>query len=415
MSKARIHVVDGELAGQNFPLHEEESRSFSIGRRSDCDLVIRLDTISREHLQIKREGDSYWAYDNGSSNATLLNGMAIEKAKLIHGDVLTLDCVTLEYLADEGKKPRTEDTNVIREFVLTKRSKPDSPYTPENSLIGKVLANKYKVLSVLGEGGMAIVYKARREEDGFLVAIKVLKGGTGESGPDLESRQRLLKEFKAGAKLNHPNIMQAIELSEHDGAPLLVMEFIGGSSLQEILDDKGALSQKAVLKVGVQVAQALEHALSLNIIHRDIKPENIMISHEGEVKVTDLGLAKELKQFVSVNITKTGEGIGTLHYMPPEQVENTKGVDHRVDIYSLGATLYECFCGEPPFDEVGVWKFVEAINKKDPPNLNERANQTLHPKVWPMIQKSLQKKPGKRQQTPTEFRKEMEAILAELE
>ncbi|MCK6439838.1 MAG: protein kinase [Planctomycetes bacterium] len=401
-----IHVVDGEQAGQDVKLPADDKK-FTIGRRSNCDLMLRVDSISREHCYIQRQGDDYWLYDNGSANATLLNGMAIEKAKLVHGDVLTLDRVTLEYLSP-SQTPGTRE--MIREFVVSKGAGSQQTYTAENSLLGKTV-DSYKLLSVLGEGGMAMVYKARNEKDQSLVAVKFLKGGPQA---DRENTARFLKEFKTGAKLHHPNIMQILALGENDGSPYIAMEYIDGSSLQEILDEKGRLSQKAALKVGVQVAKALEYAFSNNVIHRDIKPENVMISRQGEVKVADLGLAKEIKQFVSINITKTGEGIGTLHYMSPEQVENTKGVDQRADIYSLGATIYECLCGQPPFDEVGVWKFVEAINNKEPPPLPQLVDN-LHPKMWPMIEKSLRKKPKERQQTPTEFRQEMEAILAELD
>ena len=385
MAVGIIHVVDGEHAGRDFTLSQDSEKHFTIGRRSTCDVVIKIDSISREHCYIQLKEGDYWIFDNGSANATLLNGMAIEKAKLVHGDVITLDRITLEYLSP-GQTKKTRE--MIREFVVSKGAGGGTAYTSDNSLLGKTVG-KFKLLSVLGEGGMAMVYKGRNEEDQSLVAIKVLKGGQ----TDQENTARFLKEFRTGTKLNHPNIMQVLELGEHDAAPYIVMEYIDGSSLQEILDEKGRLSQKAVLKVGVQVSKALEHAFERNIIHRDIKPENIMISRQGEVKVTDLGLAKELRQFVSINITKTGEGIGTLHYMSPEQVENTKAVDQRADIYSLGATLYECICGQPPFDEVGVWKFVEAINTKEPPPLNELV-EGLEETVWPMLEKALRKKRG---------------------
>jgi serine/threonine-protein kinase len=243
------------------------------------------------------------------------------------------------------------------------------------------------------------------------VALKVLKRG---DTVDQENLQRFLKEFKTGSKLNHPNIMQVYEIGEVDGTYFIAMEYINGSSLQEILDEKGRLSAEGTLKIGIQVAKALEFAFSQRIIHRDIKPENILISREGEVKITDLGLAKELKRYVSVNITKTGEGIGTLHYMSPEQVENTRDVDQRADIYSLGATLYECLCGQPPFDEVGVWKFVEAINEKPPPDLNERV-PNLNPDVWPVVQRALAKRPEERQQTPTELREDLDKLLTKVQ
>ncbi len=402
MARAKVRIVDGIDAGIEKDLPDEGSTT--IGRRSSCDLVLRVDSVSREHCRIERHDGAYWLYDNGSSNGTLLNGLRIEKAKLVHGDVITLDRVTLEYIEDSDS---THTREMIREFVVQKRPDVDGTYTAENSLIGKTLKH-YKVLSVIGEGGMALVYKSRDERNGEIVALKVLKRG---ETVDQENLQRFLKEFKTGSKLNHPNIMQVYEIGEVDGTYFIAMEYINGSSLQEILDEKGRLSAEGTLKIGIQVAKALEFAFSQRIIHRDIKPENILISREGEVKITDLGLAKELKRYVSVNITKTGEGIGTLHYMSPEQVENTRDVDQRADIYSLGATLYECLCGQPPFDEVGVWKFVEAINEKPPPDLNERV-PNLHAEVWPSISRALAKRPEERQQTPTELREDLERLLA---
>jgi len=401
MGRAKLRIVDGIDAGLEKELPDEGT--VTVGRRSSCDLVLRVDSVSREHCRVERKDAAYWIYDNGSSNGTLLNGLRIEKARLVHGDVITLDRVTLEYL-EEADSNQTRE--MIREFVVQRRPDADGTYTAENSLIGKTLKH-YKVLSVIGEGGMALVYKSRDERNSSIVALKVLKRG---ETVDQENLQRFLKEFKTGSKLNHPNIMQVYEIGEVDGTYFIAMEYINGSSLQEILDEKGRLSAEGTLKIGIQVAKALEFAFNQRIIHRDIKPENILISREGEVKITDLGLAKELKRYVSVNITKTGEGIGTLHYMSPEQVENTRDVDQRADIYSLGATLYECLCGQPPFDEVGVWKFVEAINEKPAPDLNERV-PNLHPAVWPVMQKALAKRPEERQQTPTEFRQELDRLL----
>jgi eukaryotic-like serine/threonine-protein kinase len=401
MGRAKIRIVDGIDAGVEKEL--PENGTTVIGRRSSCDLVLRVDSVSREHCRIEASDGVYWIHDNGSSNGTLLNGLRIEKAKLVHGDVITLDRVTLEYI-EEAESAQSRE--VIREFVVQKRPDVDGTYTAENSLIGKTLKH-YKVLSVIGEGGMALVYKSRDERNGEIVALKVLKRG---ENVDQENLQRFLKEFKTGSKLNHPNIMQVFEIGEVDGTYFIAMEYINGSSLQEVLDEKGRLSAEGTLKIGIQVAKALEFAFSQRIIHRDIKPENILISREGEVKITDLGLAKELKRYVSVNITKTGEGIGTLHYMSPEQVENTRDVDQRADIYSLGATLYECLCGQPPFDEVGVWKFVEAINEKPPPDLNERV-PNLHAEIWPMVKRALAKRPEERQQNPTEMREELERLL----
>ncbi|MCA8936346.1 MAG: FHA domain-containing protein, partial [Planctomycetes bacterium] len=197
MAKAKVRIVDGIDAGVEKELPDEGS--VTIGRRSSCDLVLRVDSVSREHCRIEVSDGAYWLYDNGSSNGTLLNGLRIEKAKLVHGDVITLDRVTLEYL-EEADSAHTRE--MIREFVVQNRPDVDGTYTAENSLIGKTLKH-YKVLSVIGEGGMALVYKARDERNSDIVALKVLKRG---ETVDQENLQRFLKEFKTGSKLNHPNI-----------------------------------------------------------------------------------------------------------------------------------------------------------------------------------------------------------------
>lgn len=399
--EAHIVVVDGELAGTCHRL-PVDNRKYVIGRRQSCDLVLPVDSVSREHCYIMRDDVHWWVHDNGSANSTLLNGLPVEKARLIDGDVITLDKIALEFRLPDGQRPIHGE----REFIVQKR--PGTKYDARNSLIGSVIGGKYKALSVLGEGGMAMVYKARREEDGKLVAVKLLKGG---DTPDPENLARFRKEFRTGVKLQHPNIMETYDYGEHNGAKFMVLEYIDGSSLQEILDEKGKLSVRAALQVAIQVTKALAHAYAQGIIHRDIKPENIMISRAGQVKVTDLGLAKEFSRMYTINITKTGEGIGTLHYMPPEQIEDTKSVDQRADIYSLGATLYECIGGQPPFDEVGVWKFIEAINHREPPALTSLVPDLPVP-VWKVIEKSLKKKPADRYQSPEEFQVALEGILA---
>ena len=284
------------------------------------------------------------------------------------------------------------------------------PNAMPGSLVGAPAAPvRYKIVRQIGEGAMGVVWEAEDTKLDRRVALKFVRP---EGAVDESLRRRLLREAKALARIRHRNVIAVFDAGEADDEVCLVLELVVGTNARA-WRDAHPRTHDEIVGVWRQAAAGIAAVHRAGIVHRDIKPENIMISHTGAVKVTDLGLAKELKQFVSINITKTGEGIGTLHYMSPEQIENTKGVDQRADIYSLGATLYECIAGQPPFDEVGVWKFVEAINKKPPPPLDGIV-EGLPPAVWKMIGKSLEKKPQKRQQTPTEFLEEMEAILAQV-
>ena len=221
--------------------------------------------------------------------------------------------------------------------------------------IGKLLDGRYEVLEIIGIGGMAVVYRAMDHRLNRLVAIKILKD---DYSNDAEFRRRFHGESQAVAMMSHPNIVNVYDVSKNEGMDYIVMELIDGITLKQYMEKKAPLSWRETLHFSMQIAKALEHAHSRNIIHRDIKPHNIMILKDGSVKVADFGIAR----VASSQNTLTKEALGSVHYISPEQARGGR-VDNRTDIYSLGVVMYEMLTGRPPYDgETPVSVAIQHIN-----------------------------------------------------
>ncbi len=206
----------------------------------------------------------------------------------------------------------------------------------------------YDILAKIAEGGMGAVYKGRNRLNGDVVAIKVLPPTTAKNPVLLK---RFEQEFNAAHQINHPNVVKAIEYCGAGSSPFLVMEYVEGESLGQKIEREGAMEEDEAIRILAQVCQGLHRAHKHHLIHRDVKPDNIMLTVDGVAKLTDLGLVKDADN--ELNLTRTGRGLGTPHFMAPEQFRNAKNADIRCDVYSLGATLYMMLTGEVPFGKVG--------------------------------------------------------------
>jgi serine/threonine protein kinase len=202
----------------------------------------------------------------------------------------------------------------------------------------------YDLLAKIAEGGMGAVYKGRHRDTGRLVAIKVIPADTARSPLHL---RRFEQEFKAASLIDHPNVVKALDYCGTGPTPFLVMEFVEGESLGERVERDGPLPEAEAVWVIGQVCEGLHRAHKQGLIHRDVKPDNIMVGPDGVVKLTDLGLVKDVE--AEQNLTRTGRGLGTPHFMAPEQFRMAKNADVRCDVYSLGATLYMLVTGAIPF------------------------------------------------------------------
>ncbi|MCX7904208.1 MAG: Stk1 family PASTA domain-containing Ser/Thr kinase [Caloramator sp.] len=210
-------------------------------------------------------------------------------------------------------------------------------------LSGKILNNRYILLEKVGDGGMALVFKAKDTLLNRFVAVKILRP---EFANDTEFLSKFKRESMAAASLSHPNIVSIFDVGENDGLNYIVMEYIKGKTLKDYIKEKGKIRYDEALKIVLQISQALDHAHKNGVIHRDIKPHNILITEDNIIKVTDFGIARA-STFNTV--TNTGKVMGSVHYLSPEQARGLYS-DHRTDIYSLGVVFYEMLLGRPPYD-----------------------------------------------------------------
>jgi eukaryotic-like serine/threonine-protein kinase len=202
----------------------------------------------------------------------------------------------------------------------------------------------YKILGKVGAGAMAFVYKAKQLSLNRTVAIKVLPRRFTENP---EYVQRFYKEGQAAGKLNHPNIVQAIDVGEAGGYHYFVMEYVEGRTIADDIAE-GAFGEKEAIDVIIQVTHALAHAHSHGLVHRDVKPKNIMINQQGVVKLADMGLARFTTDIETAQ-SEAGKAYGTPYYIAPEQIRGKIDIDGRADIYGLGATFYHMVTGQVPF------------------------------------------------------------------
>ena len=203
----------------------------------------------------------------------------------------------------------------------------------------------YKIVGKLGAGAMAVVYKARQLSLNRMVAIKILPKRFTENPEYVE---RFYKEGQAAGKLNHPNIVQAIDVGEAGGYHYFVMEYVEGKTIADDLVAGKVFEENEALDMIIQVANALGHAHALSLIHRDVKPKNIMINNHGAIKLADMGLARATTDIEAAQ-SEQGKAYGTPYYIAPEQIRGKMDIDGRADIYGLGATLYHMLTGRVPF------------------------------------------------------------------
>jgi serine/threonine protein kinase len=252
---------------------------------------------------------------------------------------------------------------------------------------------QFEILELLGRGGMGVVYKARQLQLDRLVALKILPPVDALS-PDFIAR--FTREARALAKLNHPNIVNVYDFGETGGLYWIIMEFVDGANLRQLLEAR-KLTPAEALAIVPKICDALEYAHEEGLVHRDIKPENLLIDKKGRVKIADFGLAKLLRREpLDMTLTLSGMALGTLRYMAPEQMDKPETVDHRADLYSLGVVIYEMLTGETP-----VGRFELPSQKAQ---VDVRFDEiVLH---------ALEREPARRYQHASEVREDVEKVTS---
>ena len=344
-----------------------------LGRQSSCDVQIVDTMASRAHCHIRRDGKLWSLIDLGSRNGTLLNDKRISERQLVYGDRIRIGQV---------------------EYVLVKQP---------GDLELKDLLSKYDVGEKVGEGGMGIVYKAVQRSMARTVALKILT-------PKYASRPKFVDQFireaRAAGQLNHPNIIQVHDVASENDIHYFSMEFVDGSTCMQLLKADGPFAVPEALEITRQVGRALDYAHGHRLIHQDIKPDNIMIGPGNLVKLADLGISKTFDEAES-----EGDGkkvMGTPHYMAPEAGLGKK-IDHRVDIYSLGATLYHLLTGKTPYHGTNATEVLKAHVMDPLPPLQD-LNPEVSDDVCALVERMMAKKAEERYQTAAEVITEIERL-----
>ena len=276
------------------------------------------------------------------------------------------------------------------------------------SAANRTYGGRYAVLEPVGSGGMAEVYRARDELLGRDVAVKVLNDRLSR---DKSFVERFKREAQSAANLNHPNVVSLYDYGADDGAYYIVMEYIEGKSLGDMVAESGALLPERAAEIAADVAAALERAHSSGLVHRDIKPTNIMVTRTGQTKVTDFGIARALGQSSEqTQMTQTGMVIGTAAYLSPEQAQGNP-VDARSDVYSLGCVLYEMLTGRPPF--AGETPLAIAYKHvREDPGAPSAVNADVPRELDAVTLKALSKNPDNRYSSAHEMREDLQRFLA---
>ncbi|HEY2784177.1 MAG TPA: serine/threonine-protein kinase [Fimbriiglobus sp.] len=259
----------------------------------------------------------------------------------------------------------------------------------------------YELIEKIAEGGMGAVFKARNRTSGQIVAIKIIPA---ETARNLTLLKRFEQEFKAARLLNHPNVVKALDYSGSGPTPFLVMEFVDGESLGQRVERDGAIPEEEAVSYISQVCDGLHRAHKQGLIHRDVKPDNILVTADGVAKLTDLGLVKEVEG--EQNLTRTGRGLGTPHFMAPEQFRDAKNADVKCDVYSLGATLYMILTGQVPFQNTSPLDcWMKKRNNEFPPP--REVVETISKRVDWAVRRAMSSDPATRPATCREFMEDL--------
>ncbi len=369
---AKLVCQTGPTAGHEFPLTKDVT---TMGRQSTCDIQILDNMSSRVNCQVRRDGKLYSLVDLGSRNGTNLNGKKVTERQLTFSDRIRIGEVEYLFVKEPG------DVEL------------------------KDLLSKYEVQEKIGEGGMGIVFKANQRSMNRIVALKILS-------PKYSSRSRFVEQFireaRAAGQLNHPNIIQVHDVGTENDIHYFSMEFVDGPTCMQALREHGPFKTPEALEIIRQTARALEYAHGQRLIHQDIKPDNIMLGHNNTVKLADLGISKTFDEAESEEGPK--RVMGTPHYMAPEAALGKK-IDHRVDIYSLGATLYHLLTGKTPYSGTSATEVLKAHVMDPLPPIHDIVPDVPEA-VCALVERMVAKKADDRYPTATQVIEEVQRLQA---
>lgn len=393
-------VVAGDDKDRKFPVHPGSGHL--LGRHSDASYILRDHSVARYACMINSLEGVVEVVDQPGSGGIQVNGVPVKRKDLEHADTLQIGNTMIRFL-----------TRALTEAELHPGVTVRSEYDPKlvdqlASLTGQMFSH-FEVGPMLGRGTGAMVFEATDTTTNTKVALKVLQP---EFGRHEDDRQRFIKAMRASMPLDHPNLVKVYGAGKSGDYLWAALELVPGQSLASIIKQKGASDWRIAHRIALRVGRALAYIHGHNLLHRDIGPPSVLIrSTDKEIKLEDLMLGKAAaEEGTPGHAVRPTDLIGDVNFMSPERTTGgAVPVDHRSDLYSLGATCYYVMAGKPPFEADSVMELVHAIRSEKPAGLR-RQHPMLPPQFEATVLRMMAKHPSDRHHSATELVQELEGI-----
>jgi serine/threonine protein kinase len=398
-----LTVIAGPDKGRNFPIHPGTGNL--LGRKEDNAYVLKDQRVSRHHCELVSENSQVKVIDRGGSGGTMVNGYKVSEHVLRHGDTIQVGETMIRYLT----RPDAGGTTV-GPGVASGNAEYDPQAVEQLAELSGRMLKQFEIGEPLGTGSTSMVFRATDTESGKVAALKVMQPAYGKNDEEV---QRFVRAMRTMMPHKHPNIVTVYAAGKNGPYCWCALELVEGESLTEVIKRigvAGMLDWKYAFRVGAQIGRALEYAREHNIIHRDVSPANILMSTDKTAKLSDLMLAKAVEGSLAQQVTKPGEIVGDVNYMAPERTRGPgESVDHRADLFGLGATCYALLAGKPPFAGSSLVETITKIRTAEP--LKPSTFQLGIPSAFEgVVLKLLAKRPDDRFQTAGEVVRELEKI-----
>ena len=402
----QVVVIGGPDTGRIFNL--EEGQTLMIGRGQASDTQINDPRMSRIHCHIQIDGGTATIVDASSVGGTVVNGQPIKRHELALGDVIEIGDTKLRFQlpgVDPGA-PSAPTAPVARPFG---KPTPQPKIMPLKSMVGQSLAH-YRLDAVIAEGNSGTVFKAFDTQHDRVAAVKVL---TPDPTHSEEQKDRFVRAMQTFLPVRNPNIVQLYHAGKNGPYCWAAMEFVDGESMTQVIRRigiEGMLDWREAYRVAVHIGRALAEAHTRKIIHRSVTPSNILRRNSDRCCLLgDLMLAKALEGSLARQVTQPGQIIGDVPYMSPERTRDQVNVDHRSDMYGLGATLYALLTGRAPFESPSLPDLIRKVREAEPVR-PKQFQLSINDKFEDCVLKMIAKRPDDRFQTPGGLLSDLERI-----
>ncbi len=399
-----LEVVAGPHTGETYQVAHHQT--LIVGRETTTQIPLSEDLyFSRHHFCLEINPPACIFRDLGSRNGTFVNGQQCSEKPLSNGDIISGGKTKLLVKIEHPEK-KLSTASKFDDTIPPRQQSSDSLNTTTDDNSVPTIPG-YDVHEEIGRGGMGVVHRATQKATGNLVALKII---LPDQAVKEEDKKFFIREASILSQLDHPRIVRFHEFGLADGQLFLAMEFVPSIDFEHLLSTQSESSRiRIICGITCQVLEALEYAHSRSLIHRDIKPSNFLIhqpQRKLKVKLADFGLAKNYLNAGFSGMTLEGDIRGTLRYIPPELLSDSRFAKPYSDVYSLGVTLYELLCGQPPFDFAIAHQQIIAVLETAPPPLDEIC-PGIPSKLVAIVEKALAKDPLKRFSSAEQMRQSL--------